>query len=60
MSSVFVGLYLWDIEFVFKFVLTVMLFHYFIYSQDSDMEAMVEYLESVLNSSSLGKMIYLP
>lgn len=60
MSSVFVGLYLWDIEFVFKFVLTLMLFHYFIYSQDSDMEAMVEYLESVLNSSSLGKMIYLP
>lgn len=60
MSSVFVGVYLWDIEFVFKFVLTLMLFHYFIYSQDSDMEAMVEYLESVLNSSSLGKMIYLP
>lgn len=60
MSFVFVGLYLWDLEFVFKFVLTLMLFHYFIYSQDSDMEAMVEYLESVLNSSSLGKMIYLP
>ncbi|NXR23990.1 NEK11 kinase, partial [Cinclus mexicanus] len=36
------------------FMFTLMLSHYFIYSQDSDVEAMVEYLENVLNSSSLG------